>query len=45
MGETKIKIQVQARLEEFYHSFGFEPISQPYDHNGVPLTDMLLQMG
>lgn len=43
MGETKIKIQAQSRLENFYRTFGFESISEAYNHNEVLHTDMLLQ--
>lgn len=38
----KIKIQAQVYLEEFYKSFGFATISEPYPDVGVMHVDMIL---
>ncbi len=38
----KIKIQAQVYLEEFYKSFGFITISDPYPDVGVMHVDMIL---
>lgn len=40
--EIDIKIQAQAYLQGFYHSFGFKVISDLYDDEGIPHIDMLL---
>ncbi|WP_419881883.1 GNAT family N-acetyltransferase [Peribacillus sp. B-H-3] len=40
--ETVIKIQAQAYLEDFYGSFGFKAISEPYIDDYIPHIDMLL---
>ena len=37
----KIKIQAQVYLEEFYKSFGFVTISEPYPDVGVMHVDMI----
>jgi ElaA protein len=39
--EEKLKIQAQVYLEEFYSSFGFETISEPYPDFGVWHVDMI----
>lgn len=36
-----IRIGAQQYLERFYHSFGFETISAPYDEDGIMHIDML----
>ena len=38
-----IKIQAQTYLEEFYKSYGFETISEPYPDAGVWHIDMILK--
>lgn len=38
-----IQIQAQAYLENFYHSFGFQPISKVYLEDNIPHLDMLLK--
>ncbi|EGA88640.1 GCN5-like N-acetyltransferase [Planococcus donghaensis MPA1U2] len=35
-----IKLQGQVYLQEFYESFGFQPISESYDEDGIPHVDM-----
>lgn len=40
--EETIKIQAQTYLENFYGSFGFKTISEPYPDVGVWHVDMLL---
>ncbi|WP_423601101.1 GNAT family N-acetyltransferase [Roseateles sp. MS654] len=35
-----IELGAQAHLREFYGSFGFEPISDVYDEDGIPHIDM-----
>jgi ElaA protein len=37
----RIKIGAQAYLEQFYQSFGFRTISEPYDEDGIKHIDML----
>jgi ElaA protein len=37
----RIKIGAQAYLEQFYQSFGFQTISEPYDEDGIMHIDML----
>lgn len=41
---TEIKIQAQIYLEDFYKSFGFEVVSEPYPDVGVWHVDMLLKI-
>ncbi len=41
--ETKVKIQAQDYLREFYCSFGFQPISETYLEDNIPHVDMILQ--
>jgi ElaA protein len=38
-----IRISAQLYLEAFYRSFGFERTSEPYDEDGIPHVEMLLQ--
>ncbi|PKH11633.1 GNAT family N-acetyltransferase [Planomicrobium sp. MB-3u-38] len=37
-----IRLQGQVYLKEFYQSFGFDPISDVYDEDGIPHVDMKL---
>jgi len=37
----ELHAQAQAHLEEFYHSFGFEPTSGIYLEDGIPHLDMI----
>ncbi|MDN3428251.1 GNAT family N-acetyltransferase [Microbacterium sp. APC 3898] len=37
-----IQLQGQVYLQEFYQSFGFQPISESYDEDGIPHVDMKL---
>lgn len=37
-----IQLQGQVYLQEFYQSFGFQPISDSYDEDGIPHVDMKL---
>lgn len=37
----QLHAQAQAYLEEFYHSFGFEPVSGIYLEDGIPHLDMI----
>lgn len=37
-----IRIAAQQRLEAFYLSLAFRPVSQPYIEDGIPHVDMLL---
>jgi ElaA protein len=36
-----LRIQAQCYLERFYRGFGFIPIGQPYDEDGIPHVDMI----
>lgn len=38
----EIRLQGQVYLQEFYQSFGFLPISDVYDEDGIPHVDMKL---
>lgn len=37
-----IQLQGQVYLQEFYQSFGFVPVSDSYDEDGIPHVDMKL---
>ncbi|BAM46450.1 GNAT family N-acetyltransferase [Amphibacillus xylanus] len=39
--EPEIKLHGQTYLREFYQSFGFKEISEPYLEDGIPHVDML----
>lgn len=39
---SEIRLQGQLYLKEFYQSFGFNPISDVYDEDGIPHVDMKL---
>lgn len=39
----EIRLQGQVYLKEFYQSFGFNPISDVYDEDGIPHLDMKLE--
>lgn len=39
----QIRLQGQLYLKEFYQSFGFDPISDVYDEDGIPHLDMKLE--
>ncbi|TYP76374.1 GNAT family N-acetyltransferase [Paenibacillus methanolicus] len=41
--ETEVKIQAQAYLEKFYHSFGFANVSDVYLEDNIPHIDMKLR--
>ncbi len=36
-----VELSAQAHLVHLYVSLGFRPISDPYDHEGIPHVDML----
>jgi len=38
--QTAVELGAQAHLREFYGSFGFSPISDVYDEDGIPHIDM-----
>lgn len=40
-----VQLQGQEYLKEFYQTFGFEPISDVYDEDGIPHLDMRLEGG
>lgn len=39
----EIQLQGQLYLKDFYQSFGFEPVSEVYDEDGIPHIDMKLK--
>lgn len=41
-GTQEIQLQGQVYLQNFYQSFGFQPISEIYDEDGIPHVDMKL---
>ncbi|WP_040285039.1 GNAT family N-acetyltransferase [Sporosarcina koreensis] len=43
LNETRVKIQAQDYLREFYGSFGFQPVSDTYLEDNIPHVDMVLQ--
>lgn len=40
---AEIRLQGQLYLKDFYQSFGFDPISDVYDEDGIPHLDMKLE--
>lgn len=38
----EIQLQGQVYLQKFYESFGFVPVSEAYDEDGIPHVDMKL---
>lgn len=38
---SAIRISAQQYLEAFYREFRFEPVSEPYDEDGIPHIEML----
>ena len=40
--ELPIHAQAQAYLQNFYASFGFQPISEVYPEDGIPHIDMII---
>ncbi len=38
-----IRISAQVNAEGFYQSLGFEPVSDPYDEDGIPHISMLIK--
>jgi ElaA protein len=42
-GPVSVALAAQAHLGDFYASFGFEAVSAPYDEDGIPHVDMLLE--
>ncbi|AYC30386.1 GNAT family N-acetyltransferase [Paenisporosarcina cavernae] len=38
---VSIQLQAQAHLQHFYGAFGFTPISDVYDEDGIPHVDMV----
>ena len=41
-GAVPVSLAAQEHLARFYAGFGFEPVSAPYDDDGIPHVDMLL---
>ncbi|MFC4100318.1 GNAT family N-acetyltransferase [Paenibacillus xanthanilyticus] len=41
--EAEVKIQAQAYLEKFYHSFGFVKVSETYLEDDIPHIDMKMR--
>lgn len=41
----EIQLQGQVYLQGFYQSFGFRPVSDSYDEDGIPHVDMKLTNG
>lgn len=37
----EVQLQAQTHLRSFYGSFGFDPISEDYDEDGIPHVDMV----
>ena len=41
--DTPIKISAQSYLEDFYSSFGFQVVGEPYLEDGIPHQAMVLE--
>lgn len=41
--ESEIMLQGQTYLRDFYQSFGFEAVSEPYLEDGIPHVDLILK--
>lgn len=39
--DVPIKVAAQTYLRAFYLELGFQPVSEPYDEDGIPHVDML----
>jgi ElaA protein len=39
--QQEVQLQAQSHLRNFYGAFGFEPISDEYDEDGIPHVDMV----
>jgi ElaA protein len=44
-GDPPVRLAAQTHLEAFYAGFGFEPVSPPYDDDGIEHVDMLREPG
>ncbi len=42
--QTPIKLSAQGYLTEFYRSFGFSPVGEPYLEDGIPHIAMVLPL-
>ncbi|WP_226660755.1 GNAT family N-acetyltransferase [Microbulbifer aggregans] len=40
--QAPIRISAQLYLNKFYTDLGFEPVSEPYDEDGIPHIEMVL---
>lgn len=40
--QAPIRISAQLYLKKFYADLGFEPVSEPYDEDGIPHIEMVL---
>ncbi|MEM9088933.1 MAG: GNAT family N-acetyltransferase [Cyanobacteria bacterium P01_F01_bin.53] len=40
-----VRISAQVYLERFYREFGFEPVGEPYDDDGMPHRTMVRSVG
>lgn len=43
-GDIPVRISAQANLEKFYQSLGFEAVRGPYQEDGIPHFEMLLDI-
>ena len=41
-GDVPIRLAGQEHLVAFYASLGFDPVSEPYDEDGIPHVEMVL---
>ncbi len=44
-GPVAVRLAAQQHLVPFYAGFGFDPVSPPYDEDGIPHVDMLREGG
>jgi len=42
--KQEVRISAQKYLEAFYSDFGFMPVSEPYDEDGIPHIEMVTAM-
>ena len=42
-GAENVRIEAQHHLENYYRKFGFRTVSEPYDMDGIPHIEMVMQ--
>jgi ElaA protein len=44
LGEEKVRIEAQAHLQNYYENLGFRKTGTPYDVDGIPHIQMLIEL-